>query len=382
MHEKKGTPGEEIRVSTIELFFDLVFVFTVTQLTHLIDHAHGAQDYARALVVLVLVLWMYGGYAWLTNGVGAARRMRPVLIAGAAGFLVISQAIPGSFGEDTLSFGLAYLFIVVLHLGAFATQGGPGMARAILGIAPFNLGASLLVIASAFAAEEWRLAFFVSAAGLFVVATILRREEGFSVNPGHFVERNSLVIMIVLGESVVAIGAGAGERRLDAETAAEIVLSFVLIAGLWWSYFDGDDERAEHAMAAADPRTRARMAILAYWYAHLVMICGVVLLAAGVKQAVAAGTAPLHGAAWLLASGIGVYLAGDVLFRRVLGIRPVALRTLGAVVAPAFGWVGISVGAVAELALLSLLIAALLFGETRLRRAQGRSAGEDLRTRA
>src|SRR5690349_5400085 len=114
----------EVRVSTIELFFDLVFVFTVTQLTHLVDHANGPDDFIRALVVLVLIWWMYAGYAWLTNGlgtsgVGASSRMRLVLIAGAAGFLVMSQAIPKSFGDETLTFGLAYLFVVLLHLGAF-----------------------------------------------------------------------------------------------------------------------------------------------------------------------------------------------------------------------------------------------------------------------
>lgn len=256
------------RVSAIELFFDLVFVFTVTQLTHLIDRANGPDDFVRALVVLVLIWWMYAGYAWLTNGVGAPRPMRLVLIAGAAGFLVISQAIPKSFGEDTLAFGLAYLFVVALHLGAFALQGGPGIGRAMLKLAPYNLGAALLVVLAAFLSIPWRFALFAAAAALFVLATLMRREQGFAVHPGHFVERHGLVIMIVLGESVVAIGAGIGERALDGETAAEIALSLLLIAGLWWTYFDRDDERAEHAMVAADPIARARMAILGYWTRH------------------------------------------------------------------------------------------------------------------
>ncbi len=351
-----------VRVSTIELFFDLVFVFTVTQLTRLVDHASGPDDFARGLVVLVLIWWMYAGYAWLTNGVGASRGMRLVLIAGAAGFLVISQAIPKSFGEDALAFGLAYLVVVALHLGAFALQGGPGIGRAVLKLAPFNLGAALLVVLAAFFPGPWRLALFAAAAALFILATMTRREQGFSVHPGHFVERHGLVIMIVLGESVVAIGAGIGERALELGTVAEIALSLFLIAGLWWTYFDRDDERAEHAMAAAEPIARGRMAILGYWYAHLVMICGVVLVAAGVKKALATAGAG-YNAAWFLSCGTATYLAADVLFRRVLGLQPLAWRAVGAVVALSLGFLGASLGALAELAALTVFLAGVLGAE-------------------
>ncbi|MFL6649244.1 MAG: low temperature requirement protein A, partial [Sulfurifustaceae bacterium] len=300
----------------------------------------------------------------LTNGVGAGRRMRLVLIAGAAGFLVISQAIPGSFTADTLTFGLAYLYIVLLHLAAFVSQGGKHFARAILRVAPYNAGAAVLVIAAAFLDPAWKLAFFAAAASLFVITTVLRLEERFSINAPHFVERHGLVIMIVLGESVVAIGSGAVDRALDAETVAEIVLSLLLIATLWWSYFDRDDERAEHAMASTPPKARSRMAIL-YWYAHLVMICGVVLVAAGVKQAMAVGAAPVSAAAWMLAAGIAVYLLGDILFRWIIDARPLAMRALGAILAPVFAALGVVSGAAIELAALSVLVAVVLLSERR-----------------
>jgi low temperature requirement protein LtrA len=363
-------PASPPRVSTIELFFDLVFVFTVTQLTHLIDHANGPDDFVRALVVLVLIWWMYAGYAWLTNGVAASRPMRLVLIAGAAGFFVLSQAIPKSFGEDTLAFGLAYFFVVALHLGAFAWQGGAGAGAALLKLAPFNVGAALLVLLAGLVPVQWRLALFAAAAALFIVATMLRRERGFSVHPAHFAERHGLVIMIALGESVVAIGAGIGERALGLDTVAEIALSLLLVAGLWWTYFDRDDERAEHAMTAADSITRGRMAILGYWYAHLVMVCGVVLVAAGLDKALATAGAGYH-AAWYLSGGVAAYLGGDVLFRRVLGLQPLAWRASGAVIAVLFGFLGAKLGALTELVALTVFVAGLLGAERWLSPSEG-----------
>jgi len=354
----------EVRVSTIELFFDLVFVYTVTQLTHLIDHAHGPDDFVHAFVVLVLIWWIYAGYAWLTNGVGAARQMRIVLIAAAAGFLVLSQAIPGSFGEHTLAFALSYLFVIGLHLGAFAWQGA-GLGAALARLAPFNLGAAGLVLAAAFAPQAWKLALFGAAALIYLCATLLRREAGFSINAGHFVERHGLVILIVLGESVVAIAAGSEARGFTPQGVAEIALSLVLVAVLWWVYFDRDDQRAEHAMRIAGPKARGRMAIVGYWYGHLAMICGVVVVAAGIRQAL--GTdAEAHGAAWLVSCGVAVYLAGDVLFRVALHLAPLAFRAFGAAAAPAFGLVGVSAGAATELAALALLVAAVLAAERRL----------------
>ena len=128
------TPAHEksVGVSSIELFFDLVFVFVITQVTKLVEHAHGAMDFLRALLVLVPIWWMYAGYAWLTNNVRVTWQMRLVLIAAMAGFLTMAMAIPEVFGAGALTFGLSYLFVVALHLGAFALKGEGGAARAIL----------------------------------------------------------------------------------------------------------------------------------------------------------------------------------------------------------------------------------------------------------
>src|SRR5258706_11947045 len=113
-HEK--SPG----VSSIELFFDLVFVFVITQVTQLVEHAHGSMDFLRALLVLVPIWWMYAAYVWLTNNVRVTWQMRLVLIAGMAGILVMAMAIPEEFGAGALTFGLSYLFVVVLPHGPFS----------------------------------------------------------------------------------------------------------------------------------------------------------------------------------------------------------------------------------------------------------------------
>jgi low temperature requirement protein LtrA len=359
-------PDPPARVSTIELFFDLVFVFTITQLTHLVDHAQGALDFLRALLVLTPIWWMYAGYAWLTNDTGTQRQMRLVLIAAMAGFLVMALSIPDVFGANGLAFGLAYLLVIVLHLAGFALRGAHRSTRAILGLAPFNLGAAALVIAAAFMDSEWRWLLFLAASMLFVGSTIFRRERGFSINASHFVERHGLVILIVLGESVVAIGTGAAGRALDARTIGAIVLSLVLVAALWWSYFDRDDERAEQALAAASPEARSRIALFGYWYAHLAMISGIVLIATGLKQAVAHDVAPMYGGTWLLAGGMAVYFCGDALFRWVIGIGPVILRAVGVAMALIVGFVGRTWSGVAELGVMAGMAIVLLAIEQRL----------------
>jgi low temperature requirement protein LtrA len=372
---------EEMRVSTIESFFDLVFVFTITQLTYLVAGARGPLDFLLVLLVLMLIWWMYDAYAWLISEAGTPRPMRLVLIAAMAGFLVMALALPSIVDTSGLAFGLAYLFVVVLHLAAFLITGGRGVRRATLALAPFNLGAAALVIVAGLLHTGWNWLFFLAAVTLFAIATISRREQGFSVNSAHFVERHGLVILIILGEAVVDIGTGAGapSRALDARTLAAVVLSLLLVAAIWWSYFDRDDERARHALVSASPQARSRMALLGYWYAHLAMIAGIVLIATGVKHVVASPVGPIQEAAWLLAGGMALYLCGDAWFRRVMGIRPVLLRALGAVIVLALGVVGLLWGGGAEIGAIAALAVVLLVIEQRLE--QGREpvqAGEVL----
>ena len=244
------------------------------------------MDFLRALLVLVPIWWMYAGYAWLTNNVRVTWQMCLVLIAAMAGFLMMAMAIPEVFCAGALTFGLSYLFVVLLHLGAFALKGQGAAAKAIFGVALFNLGASGPLIGAAFVDARWVWLLFLAASSLFVAATVLRRERRFTLNAAHFAERHGGIILIALGESVIAIamGASASNPSFKGEWLAGVVLSLVLVASLWWSYFDRQDRRVADELVAAAPEQRSRMGILGYWYAHLALISGIVLIAAGIRQ--------------------------------------------------------------------------------------------------
>jgi len=343
-------PGP-FRAQTIELFFDLVFVFTITKITHLIEHAHGAVDFLHALAVLMLVWWMYGGYIWLTNHAHTPRSMRLVLVAAMAGFLVMALAIPESAGEGRLLFGAAYLAIVLLHFLAFVWQGGPLAARAMLRIVPFNLGAAALVIGSSLLDGSWSWILLLSPALLYVVVSVANTGEGFALDVGHFVERHGLLLIIVLGEIVISTGSGFAALPHEPSDFAILLLAVALIGALWWSYFDRDDQRAEHRMAVADNRRRTRIALFGYNGAHLFMIAGLILVAGGLKAVISAqvhlnpaagahSAEAAHGNDAILLYGLGLYLAFDSAFRSLLGLRPLSPRLAGAALAVTLALLG------------------------------------------
>ena len=209
MHDgdsENGTPVE--RVSTLELFFDLVFVFAITQLSHVFGHAHSVVDFLRAFLVLAVVWWMYAGYAWLTSNVRTDRlAYRLLLLCAMAAFLVIALRIPSIATRHGPTLGLAYLVVVLVHTALFL-HAPNSSARAILGILPFNLAVGALVLVSGFVSEAWNWVPWAAAALPIVATTVARRERDFQLSPTHFVERHGLVVLIAIGESVVATGGG------------------------------------------------------------------------------------------------------------------------------------------------------------------------------
>jgi low temperature requirement protein LtrA len=368
------------RVSTLELFFDLVFVFTITQLTTVLSDDPTGRGLLRVVLMLGVIFYMYGGYAWLTNAVApdrAARRL--LLLGGMAGFLVLALAVPRAFLEGDLAFGLAYLVVVGVHAGLFSRTSEANTIRSLLRLAPINFASALLVLAAVMVEGTAGYLLWAGAFLLEWVAPELAGIGGFRVAPAHFVERHGLVVIVALGESIVAIGIGAADLPVGPGLTSVAVLGLLLAACLWWAYFGGDDARAERALAAVPEDHRAVVALRAFGHWHLLLLLGIIVLAAGLKDAIGHAYDPLDLAhALMLSGGAALFLAGNVLFRRTLRIGPGRLRAAAAALALATIPLGLAVSALAQLAVLVAVLAGSLLFEARFGRSlepqPGRSA--------
>ncbi|MBA2381249.1 MAG: low temperature requirement protein A [Chloroflexi bacterium] len=354
--------GDEPRVSTLELFFDLVFVFTITQLTALLEHGLSTETVAQVVLVFVVVFWMYGGYAWLTNAVPPDRPIRRLLlILGMGAFFICALALPRIFDGDGVYFGVGYLIVVVVHASLYSRTYRSGV---FLRLAPLNVLAALSVLVAGTLPRPaayglWALAIAVQ----FVAPRIAGSTGAFELRPAHFVERHGLLLLIALGESVIAVGVGAGDRPLDGGTLIGALLGLALAAGLWWTYFGGDEEIAGRAMSGADPLARFGLAINGYFFAFIPMLLGIVATAAGIHGAIAhlpdrSGVDD----ALILGGGVALYLAGECAFRRAMGVGWNGRRLLAVLAAAATSSLGVAASGGAQLAALALipvLIAAL-----------------------
>jgi low temperature requirement protein LtrA len=359
------------RVTTLELFFDLVFVFTITQLTAVLYHAPTLRSLLQVVLMLVVIWWMYGGYAWMTNAVSAhTLNRRLLLLGGMAGYFVLALTIPNAFESSGLAFGLAYLAVVLVHTTLFMRATSATVTAAILRLAPFNLVSALVVVAGGALGGVAQYVLW-AAAGLFEWLTpVIRGNRGFDIAAAHFVERHGLVVIVAIGESVVAIGIGASHLAVDVPLVLVATLGLALSACLWWLYFGGDDEQAERALAALPPVPRARAALNGFGYWHLVLLLGIVLAAAAERIGF---THPFNSLSWsvalMLAGGVALFLAGDALFRRELRIGSATTRALAAVLALASLPVGALLFTTAQIAALVALLVGTMLLEARPSRA-------------
>jgi len=354
------------RVSTLELFFDLVFVFTITQLTNVLVHGHGLSVAVHVVVMLAVVWWMYDGYAWLTNAIATdLLRFRLLLLGGMGGFLVISLAIPTAYSENGLAFGLGYLVVVLLHGGMYAKGTSVSEVAAILRIVPFNLSAAALVLVGGILGARVQDVLWIAAALLLWLTPSFTSTEGFVIAAEHFVERHGLVVIIALGESVVVVGAGISGSPIGLRLVVVALLSLALSAALWWLYFR-DEDAVEKAMVAADDARRARLALLGFGYWHYGLLLGVVAVAAGLKKAVGDPYDPLASSIGTeLAVGVALFTACTVGFRRTLGLATSRARLVASAVALATIPLGTDASAVLQLAALTTIVVVALVAEAR-----------------
>jgi low temperature requirement protein LtrA len=327
-------PDSEARVSTLELFFDLVFVFAITQVTGVVSHEPTAAGLGRGVLLFAVLWWGWGAYAWLTNTVDTnASGPRAVLLAAMAGTLVIALAVPTAWGDGGVAFGLGQLVVMSLHAALFSLAGDNPEAtrRGVLRLAPTNLGSAVLLIVAGLTDGTAQTALWVVAIVVCYSGAYLSGVAGFTVHPAHFVERHGLIVIIALGESIVAIGA-VGDIAIDWALAGTSMAVMALVAGLWWDYFTRDAAATERALIAARGHARARLARDLFSYLHVPLVLGIVLAAVGIHEVLAHHDEPLDPVfAGAYAGGVALYFAGLAGIRLRRGDPPGALCLAGVV---------------------------------------------------
>jgi low temperature requirement protein LtrA len=367
--------GEQ--VTPLELFFDLVFVLALTQCTTVIVDDPTWGGVGHGLLLLGLLWWAWVGYAWLTSVVDPEEgTVRLVMFAAMAAFLVTALEVREAFGDDGMTFAVGYGLVRAAQIGLFlvASREELELRRSVIGLAGSTAVSIGLLVAGAFASGGardvlWALALLLDMAGPFFFGA-----KGWQLVPVHFAERHGLIIIIALGESVVAIGVGAGVS-LTAEVIVAAVLGVFLAAGLWWIYFDVVSIVAARRLAALPAgRERNELARDAYSYLHFPMVAGVVLTAFALKTTLSHVTDPLHLVpAVALGGGVALYLLAHVAFkRRAVGTWSIQ-RLVAAAIMLALIPVWHEVAAVAALAGAVALVVLLIVYET-VRFAETREA--------
>ncbi len=321
--------GGAARVTNVELFFDLVYVFAVTQLSHyLIDHptVGGAL---RALLLLTMV-WLAWAYTtWVTNWLDPDRiPVRLMLLGLALVSLIMSAALPAAFGGRGLAVGLAY---AVMQIGrsVFAVAGlrGDPLQRNFQRILAWCLGSGALAVAGGLAAGQARELLWLGAvavdilgglAGFWTPGLGRSSTRDWTIEGGHFAERCQAFILIALGESIVVIGATLARlRAVTGQEAAAFLAAFLGSVGLWWLYFHRSAEAGAQAIAgSADP---GRLGRSAYHLIHPVMVAGVIVVAAGDQLVLdrpgLVGSGPVSA---MVLGGASLFLIGHALFKAVV----------------------------------------------------------------
>jgi low temperature requirement protein LtrA len=317
-------------VSPVELFFDLVFVFAFVQVTTFLAAEVTWSRAARAIALLAVLWWGWVTYTWLTDALSIEENVaeRVVIFAATACMFIVALAVPTAFEEGALLFAVAYFVVRGLHVVLYATATTPETRDAILRLAPGFLGGPLLLVVASFLAGPLQAAVWVVALVIDYGVAYVRGVAGFQIHPEHFVDRHRDIVIIALGESVLAMGLGLGNDVLELppESIVAAFLGIILAAGLAWLYFDYVTLGMEENLVTADSHERARMARDTYSYLHFPIVTGVIFVAFGLKKTVAHPQVPLETIpAVALCGGGALYLFGDVAAR---------LRDIGSISRP------------------------------------------------
>jgi len=341
------TTTADHRVTPAELFFDLVFVYAITQVAQLMSNDISARSMVEGTLVLFILWWAWCCFAWLGNVVRAdVGALRLTLFAVMALMLVVAITVPESFNDlpggvdGPVAFVVCYLLVRLLHLSMYWISDPDNrdlhrvLLRSLASLSVFGV----LALAGALIGGSAQLPLWSAAFALDFVGIYLTGADGWRIaSAAHWAERHALIIIVALGESIVALGVGVAQLPVSWRLIATVVLGVAVVACLWVLYFDGLEQEAEHVLAAREGRRRTALARDAYTYLHLPLMAGIVIAAVGLKK-VSGYVADVAGhdlgdrlsgiAAWTVTGGVGIYLLGTAAF---------ALRTTGRVRASRIG---------------------------------------------
>ena len=359
--------SDDRTTSPVELLWDLVFVFAVTQVTTLLARDLTWAGFGCGMLVLALVWWAWSAFVWAANAADErSLTMRAALLGSMVLIFVTGLAVPHAFGDAGWIFASTYAAVRFVHLALYADASRRGNARwqSIVGFAATaGLGMALL-LAGAGVHGNARIVLWAAAALIdYAGPAWLTRQRlvGLQrVAVAHFAERYGLFVLICLGESIVGIGLAAGHHHLDGALAGVVAIGALVTAALWWTYFDRTADEAAERLRAHDEAVLA--AADSYSYLHLLLVAGIIVFAVGAKAMVGGVDSALGDAPRLaLCGGLALYLAGHAAFRlRLLRavawpelLAAAALLVLFAVSGSFAAWV---VGALALAALTALVL--------------------------
>jgi low temperature requirement protein LtrA len=381
-------PAEESSVDKgvefLELFFDLVFVYAVTQLAGFLAADTTPIGYLRSLVLFGLIWWGWSAYLWVTNlhDVASPRVAAWLLAAMGASFFV-AFTLPGSFTDDAAAFAISYVVLRVIHLAMFVQVSDPAARAAVIRFGAPSMVALALLLVGAYVDAGPRLAVWFVAVVIDLSGPLIFRRlvDQIQVAPGHAAERYGLFVIVALGESIIATGVGAATQE-DPEplTVASMAASLLISAGLWWAYFARIYRDTSARLVAAGDKA-ARMVRESYSYLHVLLVAGIVLFAVGAELTVAHASEPLDsGSLIALCGGVALFLVGHLLFLRHMLGRTSVVRPMGAGLLAAVGVAAWTAGLPAAgviwlvaLVLVGVLVSEAWFGSSSSPTSSGRS---------
>lgn len=366
-------PTATKRTSYLELFFDLVFVFAITQLAGMLHEDHTARGWGHAAIMAWLVWWAWSQYTWAGNAIDLERRSTRLAFLAVTGVtLLAAVAIPVAFEGEGLWFAIPYALIRFSGLGLywFGLRDQPDHQAALRTFLPIASLAPVLVLAGGAAPDDIRAWVWLAAVVVDVSSALHAGSGEFRISPTHFAERHALIVIIALGESVIAVGATASDLEPTAALAACAMAGFAIVATMWWAYFDWVHGATEARLAgAADGRERSNVARDLFTFGYFPIVIGTVVFAVGVEEALLHPTAELDGFGRVaIGVGLTLFLAGFVIgnlraTRTVLVERAVAIP----VVLLAIAVLGAAVSALALLGAIAVGLAAVTAAEVRRR---------------